>query len=182
MEAIIRYRLLDNIWGSLAFIDVYKNGQQLPKTALSFAAGQASHKPGPYPSPDVSPPNPGRPRDSGTAEGDQSSTPDGQASRYVATTNLMPSRLPLPWRWLFSSLFVYSFLGMPSAARKPRSPTSTGKYHVCHPLYSISRSSYLAYFLLWASWHRVSHGTVSSITIIFFVLSDISRTSGLCAI
>ena len=126
-------------------------------------------------------PSPDGPRDGRTAEGDQSSTPDGQASRYVATTNLMPSRLPLPWRWLFSSLFVYSFLGMPSAAGKPRSPTSTGKYHVCHSLHSICRSSYLAYFLSWASWHRVSHGTVSSITISFFVLYDISRTSGLCA-
>ena len=145
MEAIIRYRLLDKIWGSLAFIDVYKNGQQLPKTALSFAAGQASHKPGPSVSRRFTP-CPERPRDGGTAEGDQSSTPDGQASRYVATTNLMPSRLPLPWRWLFSSLFVYSFLGMPSAAGKPRAPTSTGKYYVCHSLHSISRSSYLAYF------------------------------------
>ena len=53
-----------------------------------------------HPSPEVSSPNPGRPRDGWTAEDDQSSTPDRQASSYhplfVATTNLMPSRLPLP--------------------------------------------------------------------------------------
>ena len=153
----------------------------LKQLNLSFAAGQANHKPGPSVSRRCNP-CPERPRDGGTAEGDQSSTPDGQASRYVATTNLMPSRLPLPWRWLFSSLFVYSFLGRPSAAGKPRAPTSTGKYHVCHSLHSISWSSYLANFFSWAFWHRVSNGTVSSITISFFVLSDISRTSGLCAI
>ena len=53
-----------------------------------------------HPSSDVSPLNPERPRDGGTAEGDQSSTPDGQASSYhllcVATTSLKLSRLPLP--------------------------------------------------------------------------------------
>ena len=55
-----------------------------------------------HPFPDVSSHNPERPRDGGTAEGDQSSTHDGQVSSYhflsVTTTNLMPSRLPLPSR------------------------------------------------------------------------------------
>ena len=121
-----------------------------------------------HPSPYVSSPNPGW-RD---GKRYQSSTPEGIASSYhllfVTTSNLTPSRLPLPWRWLISSVFVHLFpsdviIFQHDAAGKPRVLTSTGKFHVCHPasLRSNSRSSYLAYFLSWASGHRVSHGTLS---------------------
>ena len=69
-------------------------------------------------------------------------------------------------------------------AGKPRAPTSTEKYHVCHPslLHSVIRSSYFARLHSWASWHRVSQGTVSSITTSFFLASDNRRISGLSVV
>ena len=60
-------------------------------------------------------------------------------------------------------------------------PTSMGKSHVCHPLllHSLRRSVYLAFFLSYASSHLVSHGTVSSIIMSFFPVSDHNTISGL---
>ena len=179
MEAIIRYRLLNNIWGLLAFIDVYKNtcSQQLPKTALAFASGQASHQPGrsicDYPE---------RPRDGRTAEGDHSSI--SRRSGFKIRSHNQLDALSAATAMALTALFLVLLL-IPSDAiscwkttcshfdrKVPRLPP---------PALHQYRSSYLAYFLSCASWHRVSHGTVSSITISFFVFYDISRTSGLCA-
>jgi hypothetical protein len=64
----------------------------------------------------------------------------------------------------------------------PRAPTSTGKFHVCHPacLKSDKMSSYFTRFRLWASWQRVSHGTVNSTNSQLF--SKIRGAFGLCVV
>ena len=165
MEAIIRYRLLDKIWGSLAFLDVYKNGQQLPKTALSFAAGHASHKPGPSVSR----------RTSGWQDSRRWPVFYPRRSGFQIRSHNELDALSAATAMALTVLFLVRLLIHRDAISCWKTTCSHFDWKVCHPLYSISRSSYLAYFLLWASWHRVSHGTVSSITISFFVLSDIYK-------
>ncbi|KAI2647598.1 Autophagy-related protein 20 [Labeo rohita] len=66
-------------------------------------------------------------------------------------------------------------------AGNPLQPTSTGKSHACQPfpLQSCKRSWYLAFFLSNACSQPSSHGTVSSMRMIFFASSDHSTASGL---
>lgn len=66
-------------------------------------------------------------------------------------------------------------------AGKPLQPTSTGNSQVCPPLslHCWTRSRFLVVFLSEASSHPSSHGTVSSIRMIFFVSSDHRTMSGL---
>ena len=56
-------------------------------------------------------------------------------------------------------------------ARRSRHPTSTGRFHVfhCRCQHSSNKGWYLAFFLLWASSIRSSHGTISSGSTTFFV-------------
>lgn len=66
-------------------------------------------------------------------------------------------------------------------AGKPLHPTSTGNSQACHPLslHCPTRSWYLEDFLSCAYPHPSSHGTVSSIRMIFFDPSDHKTISGL---
>lgn len=78
------------------------------------------------------------------------------------------------------------FLSLPATHRavsagKPLHPPSTGNSPACHPLslHCSTRSWYLEAFLLYASSHPSSHGTVNSIGMIFFDSYDHKTESGL---
>ena len=69
----------------------------------------------------------------------------------------------------------------PEGTGNPLQPPSTGNSHACHPppLQSCRRSWYLALFHSKACSHPSSHGTVSSMRMIFFASSDHSIISSL---
>ena len=85
-----------------------------------------------HPSSDVSSLNPERPRDGGTAEGDQSSTPDGQLPFSLRSHNQLEA-LSAATAIALTAFFL-DFPHIPStaiilqheAAGNPRAPTSTG--------------------------------------------------------